>query len=624
VSAQAPSPGAVATDIAIDTTGMSEGKKRALEQAETAREAAALPSFCAGLFVGRFDYGLIAPFPAEDPADRERGEAFLGALGAFAREHVDGDAIDETGEIPQSVTDGLAAIGAFGIKIPREYGGLGLRQLDYTRAALLLGSVCASTTALVSAHQSIGVPTPLKLFGTKEQKARFLPRLARGELSAFALTEEEAGSDPARMTTTATPTADGTGYVLRGRKLWCTNGGRAKLLVVVAKTPAVLQGGRMRDQISAFVVEAQSPGVVIEHTSQFMGHRALANVVLRFDDVFVPKENLIAGEGRGLKIALTTLNTGRLTLPAAGVGLGKRCLHLARTWAAEREQWGAPVGHHAAIADKLGRMAADLFALEAMTLLTSALVDRGDRDIRLEAAICKMWGTETVWRIVNDAVQIRGGRGYETAQSLRARGVRADPVERFLRDARITTIFEGSSEILRLFLAREALDPHLRAGGAALDARLPAGKRLAAALRAGLHYAARYPGWLLPAGAPDGAHPRLAPHLARAARTSRRLTRALVHAMARHGTKLEGQQVLLGRLMDVGAEIFAVAAACSYAQHLGSPEALDLADAFCRGAFVRTDASFRGIGRNADAVAASVAKEVLDGRHEWLERGTAG
>jgi alkylation response protein AidB-like acyl-CoA dehydrogenase len=621
--------GAAPHDIAIDTTGMSEGKRRALEQAETAREETKKPSFAAGLFVGRFDFGMIHPFPAQAPEERARGEAWLAKLSEFAREHVDGDTIDREGEIPASVVEGLRDLGAFGIKIPEEFGGLGLHQMDYSRAAIVLGSLCANTTALVSAHQSIGVPNPLKMFGTPEQKARFLPRLAKGELSAFALTEEDAGSDPARMHTTAVPSPDGKGWILNGRKLWATNASRAKILVVVAKTPPVEVGGRKRDQISAFIVESDTPGLRTISQCQFMGHRALGNILLELRDVFVPKENLLGGEGRGLKIALTTLNTGRLTLPAAGVGVSKRCLKVVREWASTREQWGAPVGRHAAVADKIGRMAADTFAMEAMTLLTSGLVDRGAADIRIEAAMCKMWGTETLWRIVNDAMQVRGGRGYETADSLRARGEEGIPVERWVRDARITTIFEGSSEILRLFLAREALDPHIKAGGAALDKRLSAGKRAAAAVRAAGFYALRYPLWLLPPGAPAGAHPRLAGHLGYAARTARRLTRALVHAMARFGTSLEGEQVLLGRLMDVGTELFAIAATCSYAQHLaaaGGPEgegALALADHFCREAKVRIDASFRGVAVNEDASIRALSRDVLDGRHAWAERGIA-
>ncbi|MCG3133597.1 MAG: putative acyl-CoA dehydrogenase FadE10 [Planctomycetes bacterium] len=615
--ASTPSGNAVPRDIAIDTTGMSEGKRRALEQAETAREKAELPSFAAGLFNGRFDYDVIRPFPA--PAEDPRGEAFLRSLSEFAAKEVDGDAIDRAEEIPDSVIEGLRALGAFGIKIPRDFGGLGLRQTEYTRAAMILGSVCASTTALVSAHQSIGVPTPLKLFGTPEQKARFLPRLARGELSAFALTEDDAGSDPARLATRADPTPDGKGYLVNGRKLWCTNGARAKLLVVIAKTPPVVKDGRSRDQISAFIVEADSPGLRIAHTSRFMGHRALANVVLELKDVFVPKENLLGGEGRGLKIALTTLNTGRLTLPAAAVGASKRCLAITREWASTREQWGAAVGKHAAVADRIGRMAADVFAMEAMTLLTSGLVDRGGTDIRVEAAMCKMWGTETAWRIVNDAVQVRGGRGYETESSLRDRGDVPTPLERLLRDARITTIFEGSSEILRLFLAREALDPHLRVAGGALDKRLPAGTRAAVAARSAVHYGLRYPGWLLSVGGPGGPG-ALGGHLAWAKRCAKRLTRKLLHAMLRHGTSLEGEQVLLGRLMDAGTELFAMAAACSWAEHLRTPEAEVLADRFCREAKVRIDRSFRGLAVNEDDSIRALAADVLAGRFRDLER----
>src|SRR6185503_3412778 len=261
-------------------------------------------------------------------------------------------------------------------------------------------------------------------------------------------------------------------------------------------------------EITAFIVDGEAEGVTVPHRCQFMGMRALYNAVMRFEGVRVPREDVLGGEGRGLKVALTTLNTGRLTLPAACVGLGKNCLAIARDWAAKREQWGSPIGRHAAVADKLARMAADLFAMESMTLLTSALVDRHDTDIRVEAAMCKMWGTEAAWRIVNDAVQIRGGRGYETAASLAARGDEPTPLERYVRDNRIYTIFEGSSEILRLFLAREALDPHLKVSGAVLDTRLSAGKRFVAAMQAGAFYAAWYPSRLLPTfgvgGGPGG------------------------------------------------------------------------------------------------------------------------
>jgi len=610
---------------AIDTSKMSEGKRAALELAESARTPSGeLPSFAGPLFFGEYRWPLIHPFPTESPESKTRGDEFLAKLTAFLDERLDPDEIDRSGEIPESVIEGLAALGAFGIKIPREYGGLGLSQSTYTKAAMLVGGRCASTAALLSAHQSIGVPQPLLLFGTDEQKKRLLPRLAKGELSAFAITESDAGSDPARMTSHAELSSDGTHYVLSGEKLWCTNGTRAKWLVVAAKTPARKPGGR--DEITAFIVDGDAPGVSVPHRCQFMGMRALYNAVVRFESVKVPRENVLGGEGRGLKVALTTLNTGRLTLPAACVGLAKNCLAISRDWAGKREQWGSPIGKHAAIADKLARMAADLFAMESMTLLTSALVDRHDVDIRVEAAMCKMWGTEAAWRIVNDAVQIKGGRGYETAESLAARGEEATPLERYVRDNRIYTIFEGSSEILRLFLAREALDPHLKVSGAVLDSRLPMGKRFVAAMKAGAFYAAWYPSRLLQTFGPGGdLDPVVARHAAYCARTSKRLARGLFHAMARHGTAIEREQVLLGRYVEIGAEIFALSASCARAQHLivtgaKKDEVLPVLDLFGEMTRHRVDATFHGARDNADAQSYALAQDVLAGRHTWLER----
>ena len=611
---------------------MSEGKRAALELAESARTPAGeLPSFAAPLFFGDYRWAMIHPFPQASAESRTRGGEFLAKLTAFLDQHLDADEIDRTGEIPESVVEGLRALGAFGIKIPREFGGLGLSQTTYTQAAMLVGGRCASTAALLSAHQSIGVPQPLLLFGTDEQKKRFLPRLARGELSAFAITESEAGSDPARMTSRAEPSADGTHYVLNGEKLWCTNGTRAKWLVVAAKTPGRPGAdGRVRDQITTFIVDGEAAGVTVPHRCQFMGMRALYNAVVRFDHVKVPRQDMLGGEGRGLKVALTTLNTGRLTLPAACVGLSKDCLAITRAWAAKRVQWGSPIGRHAAIAEKIARMAADLFAMESMTLLTSALVDRHDTDIRVEAAMCKMWGTEAAWRIVNDAVQVKGGRGYETSASLAARGDEPSPLERYVRDNRIYTIFEGSSEILRLFLAREALDPHLKVAGEALDSRLPAGRRMRAALKAGAYYAVWYPSRILPAaGAGGDVEPAIARHVGYCARTSRRLARRLFRAMARHGTAIEREQVLVGRFVDVGAEVFALSASCSRAQHLLATgakrdEVLPVLELFASMTKERVDAAFRGTRTNHDAAGYALAQDVLAGRHTWLEASSTG
>ena len=607
----------------IDTSGMNAGKRAALELAEAARDPSRA-SFAGGLFMGRLATVQLLPFPLQPTEDATRGEPFLSWLEMFLREEVDADEIDRTGEIPQMQIAELARMGAFGIKIPPRFGGLGLSQANYCRAAMLLGSHCGNLTALLSAHQSIGAPQPLLHFGTEAQQAKYLPRVARGEISAFALTETGAGSDPARMTTRATPTPDGRAFLLNGEKLWCTNGTRAGIIVVVARTPEK-EG---RPQTTAFIVETRWPGVEIAHRCHFMGLRALYNGVIRFHNVRVPRENILLGEGRGLKVALTTLNTGRLTLPAACVGLSKRCLRLARQWATEREQWGAPIGHHAAIADKLARMAADIFAMESMALYTASLVDHDPHaDIRIEAAMAKLWATETAWRIVNDTMQIRGGRGYETAESLAARGERPEPVERFLRDSRINTIFEGSSEILRLFIAREALDPHLAVGGKVLDSRLPWSQRAAAAVRAGWFYTGWYPRQFLPVldASDDAAHPVIKHHLRAAARQSHRLARALFHGMLRHGPALERRQLLLGRWVDAGTELFALSTAIARAETLferdGDASVIRVADLFARGAHLRTEDHLRAAHHNADRAGNGIAHDLLDGQLGWLEEG---
>ena len=629
MSADAPRDAASDTVDLAAGAGASEGKRRALELAEEAREALEARTFAGSLFLGRTPWDLIHPYPAPPAGETARGDSYLAKLGAVLREHVDAEQVDLTGEIPPAAIEALKGIGAFGVKIPRDLGGLGLGQYDYTRAAILVGGHCASTTAFLSAHQSIGLPQPLKLFGTEEQKRKYLPRLARGELSAFALTEEGAGSDPARMETTAVPSADGRSWRINGRKLWCTNGTRADLLVVVAKTPAKEIGGRKRDQFTAFIVDGRAPGVKVEHRCEFMGMRGLYNALISFKDVEVPAADMLAPEGRGMKLALTTLNTGRLTLPAAAVGVARKCLGVMREWGAEREQWGAPVGRHAAVAEMIGRTASTLLAMESMTMLTSALVDAHRGDIRIEAGMCKMWCTEALWTVANDTLQVRGGRGYETSRSLRARGEKDWPVERWVRDARINTVFEGSSEILRLFLAREALDPHLGVAGDFLNPRNPAGKRARGFAKAGAFYAGWYPGTLWPFGsAPAGLHPRLAGHAAAVSRSSRTLARRLFHAMVRHGPALEREQVLLGRFVDAGTELFAQAATVTHSQWLlgrgrKEDEILPLVDLFCARSRLRIEASLGGAARNADGATFAEAQRVLDGRYRWLEDGGA-
>ncbi len=613
----------------IDTSKMSKGQREALELAEASRDPLDdRGSFASNLFIGRYDFSRIHPYPTQSAEDRAAGAEFLSSLKKYLRENIDADEIDRTGEIPQKNIDDLFAMGAFGVKIPKQYGGLGLSQVNYGRAAMLLGSWDANLTALVSAHQSIGVPQPLLLFGTEEQKQKYLPRVARKEISAFALTEWNAGSDPANMSLRAEPTEDGSAFIFNGEKLWCTNLIKAGVLVVMARTPPKMVGGRERKQITAFIVDVNSPGLEITYRCHFMGLRALYNGIVKFTNVRVPRENMVAKEGQGLKVALTTLNTGRLTIPAACVGLSKRMLEICRKWASERIQWGVPIGKHAAIAGKIAEMAGNVFAMEAMTFLTSALVDGKAGDLRIETAMCKVWATETTWRIADEAMQVRGGRGYETAQSLAGRGEEPIPVERFLRDCRINMIFEGSSEIMRLFIAREALDPHLKVGGAIFNTQLPMSERAKAVFSSGKFYAGWYPRQWLPAdpGKIDHLHSDLQPHVRYAARASKRLARGLFHAMVRFGPKLDREQLLLSRFVGIATELFAMSATCSFAQSkidTGTPadEVLPVADYFCRSTRMKIDHHFAGAAHNADKRGYNLVQNLLAGKHGTLREG---
>ena len=570
-------------------------EQQARQVAEEAREAQwRQPSFGKELFLGRLRLDLVHPHP-------------------LAGQH------DPRDPFPDKVILGLKELGAFGMKIATEYGGIGLSQVYYNKALALVGSVHPSLGALLSAHQSIGVPQPVKMFGTEEQKQTWLPRCTR-EISAFLLTEPDVGSDPARLHATATP--DGDHYVLNGVKLWTTNGVIADLLVVMAQVP---KSEGHRGGITAFVLEADSPGIVVENRNAFMGLRGIENGLTRLTDVRVPAVNRIGREGDGLRIALSTLNVGRLSLPAVCTGAMKWCLKIARQWSRERVQWGRPLGEHEAVAGKLAFIAASTYGLEAMLELASELADQGQTDIRIEAALAKLYGSEMAWLVADELVQIRGGRGFETAESLAARGERGVPVEQVLRDMRINRIFEGSTEIMHLMIAREAVDAHLSVAGDIIDPDADTRHKAKAAATAGKFYAR----WLPTLVTGKGQLPTsfaefgpLATHLRYVERASRRMARSTFYGMSRWQGRLEHKQRFLARIVDIGTELFAMTAACVRAQRDRTDEAaVELADAFCRQARVRAEQLFDELWRNCDDSDRKLARGVLDDRYRWLENG---
>lgn len=592
-------------------------QQESLKIAEEAREERKTQSFAAKLFMGELQKDLLLPYPKQDPDDKAIGDSLLEKLSNYLQMNLDPDRVDQERSIPQSVIDELAKMGLFAMKIPKEYGGLGLSHTNYNRIVMKVASYCGSTAVLLSAHQSIGVPQPLNLFGKEDQKKRYFPRFVKGAISAFALTEDEVGSDPARIATEAVLSEDETHYLLNGTKVWCTNGTIADVIIVIAKTAPKKE----KKQISAFIVEMDSPGVEVIHRCEFMGLNGIYNGIIRFTNVKVPTENLLGEEGRGLAMALATINVGRLTLPAACTGTAKQCLSIARRWGKERVQWGSPVGLHEMGREKMSFIAATTLAMEAMTWFTCSFADR-NIDIRIEAAMAKLFCTESLWKIVDLTMQLRGGRGYEKATSLTSRGEEPYPVERIMRDCRVNLILEGSSEIMKLFLAREALDPHLKRLSVLLNKQLtPTSKALEMAKLFG-HYALWYPLQWIQKSSSYSTEGDLAPHFRFCEKTAHRLARALVFAMAKHHKKLEAKQLLLGRLIEIGTDLFAILTTCSYAISLNKePSAIEVANYFSLMARRRIKDRFQSLSDHDDAITNHLAKRILDREMTWLEEG---
>jgi alkylation response protein AidB-like acyl-CoA dehydrogenase len=535
------------------------------------------PSFGRELFHGRLRLDLVdnPPGPAHQLDDKS--EAFLARLRAFCTEKVDTRQIERDARIPDEVITGLKDIGAFAIKLPTEYGGLGLSGVCYHRALMIVGTAHSALGELLGAHQAIGLIQPLRLSGTTEQKDAFLPRCVR-EISGFIMTEPDIGNDPFRMHTTAIP--DGESYVLNGVKLWTTNGVLADLLVVMAMAP---------EGMTAFIVPGDAPGVTVEQRNSFLGLRGLENGVIRLHNVVVPAFNRIGAEGAGLDVALGAQDTGRLSMPAVCAANAKWALKIAREWSRVRVQWDKPIGEHEAVASKIAFIAATAFALEAMVEVTGRHADAG-ADTGIDAELAKLFASEKAWQVADELLQIRGGRGYETAESAAARGERGVPVEQLFRDLRIGRIFDGSTEALRGFIADAALsaEPDADEG-------------------------------------PDviGTFGALAEHLQFADRTAQELAHHLTEAKTRWGDEIAERQLFVGRVVDIAAELYAMAVSCVYAKTRTEHRetAIELADTFCRQSHRRIAELFDRLYSNTDEPDRTAAAKVLEDRYTWLEEG---
>ncbi|MEW6543060.1 MAG: acyl-CoA dehydrogenase family protein [Nitrospirota bacterium] len=613
-----------------------------LEKLEEARERMAAPSFMAGLFLGRPDFTLLLP-PEEPAEEREAEAAYCVRIEAFLRSQVDPEEIERTGKIPDTVLRGLFDLGAFALKIPREYGGLGFSYTTYGRVLTLIAGWSNSLALTVAVPQSIGIAMPILLFGNEEQKKIYLPRVARDAVSAFALTEPITGSDAANVQTEAVLDETGAQFTVNGEKLWCTNGPLARYVTLIARVPArresrgggqvwipVPAGKAADDRVhTAFILDMTAPGVTVRQRCQFEGCRGIENAHMTFTDVRIPAANVIGEVGKGLKYALTILNVGRaVSIPAICLGMAKQAWQPTLDWANSRVTFGKPLGERQTQRMRAGRMAAALFAMEALATLVWRMADHKRGDIRIEAAVAKMFCSESTIQFLKDAQTLFGGMGYETAASKRLRGEPAFPIEQLVRDAEMYRIGEGATDILRPFVAREGLNQHLDRAKPYFAARATSGAKLGELLKLVRFYLPWYLSQWRRRPLPDRAelrHPKVRGYLAYVERESRRLARAIFYAMARYRAALRDDQGRQNRIEAVGEDLLAIAATALSAESRertdGDATGWMLADEFFRQARERVDRAVRGLLCNDDHVPTGIGGQAVRGAFAWLSRG---
>jgi alkylation response protein AidB-like acyl-CoA dehydrogenase len=614
---------------------------KGLEEIEAARDSLRGSSFLAGLYAGRPDLSLVASAD-ESQAERAAGEAYCRTIAAYLTEQVDPDEIERTAKIPEHVIRGLFGLGAFGMKIPKEYGGLGLSYSWYGRVLTLIAGWSNILALTVAVPQSIGIAMPVLLFGNEEQKKTYLPLVAQEHLSAFALTEPMTGSDAANIATEAVLGGAGEAFIVNGEKLWCTNGSIARFITLIARVPARARrqngqtvwipapGGQGADKHvpTAFILDMTTRGVVVRQRCQFEGCRGIENAHITLEDVRIPVENVVGEIGRGLKYALTILNIGRaVSIPAICLGMAKQAWQPTLDRANTRRTFQRPLADRQTQQTRIGRMAADLFAMEALAHLVWGMAENQRFDIRMEAAIAKMFCSEQAIRFLKDAQTIFGGMGYETADSKRRRGEPAFGIEQLVRDAEMYRIGEGATDILRPFVAREALNPHLeRARRYAQDGG--AARRVMELLKLLVFYVPDYLGlWLSRPvqSLPPFRHPRVRPKLRYVRRASRRLARAILYAMALRRERLRDDQGRQARIEAVSEDLLVVTATALSAERLERADARagvwDLADDVFRRARRRVARNIRELIRNQDEALAAVGRSALSGRYPWLSHG---
>lgn len=615
---------------------------KGLERIEAAREQFSGQSFMAGLFSGKPDFSLLLS-PEETPEDKAAWEQFRPRLESFLTRHVDPDEIERTGKIPDSVIKGLFAIGAFGMKIPQQYGGLGFSYTNYGRGLMLMASWSNALALTVAVPQSIGIAMPILMFGNEEQRRTYLPLVAREAVSAFALTEPITGSDAANIATEAILDPTGTTFVVNGEKLWCTNGPIARYITLIARVPAKRSqyNGQIiwvpapddkgaDDQVhTAFILDMQTAGVHIRQHCQFEGCRGIENAHMTFTDVHIPTENVIGEVGRGLKYALTILNVGRaVSIPAICLGMAKQAWQPTLDRANQRLTFQKPLGTRQTQRMRLGRMASNLFAMEALAFTAWRMAEQHTYDVRIESAVTKLFCSETTIQFLKDAQVIFGGMGYETADSKRFRGDPAFGIEQLVRDAEMYRIGEGATDILRPFVAREGLNMHLEQAGHLFGERTTGVRRFVELWRLLKFYTpwylSQWRGSRLPPRK-EFEYSRVSSKLRFVEQASRRLARTVFYVMLLHRQALPDDQGRQNRIEMIGEDLLVIAATALYAEAqertAGHPEVWDLAEESFREAKHRIEHNIRELIRNQDTIVAAVGAKTLSGRYPSLSHG---